>query len=241
MEFFQKPNLPDRPVKGVIIDCRADRETIESLEKRGIEPILSYQSDNLHPAICSHPDMTIAHLDGNRFICAPDAYGYYKSVLQNAEIIKGAVDIKPEYPHDVAYNITLLGGFTFMNTATEQPKVFGGGEIINVRQGYTKCSICIVNENAIITADKGIYKAARGKNVDALLISAGHIDLPDMNYGFIGGAAGLIAPDTLAVNGDISAHPDCEAITRFCADRGVKITPLKSGVIRDIGSILPIY
>ena len=162
-------------------------------------------------------------------------------MLTEAEITRGAVGIKPKYPNDIVYNITLLGGFAFMNTATEQEKIVKGGKIINVRQGYTKCSICIVNENAIITADTGIYRAARENNIDALLISPGNIDLHGMNYGFIGGAAGLIAPDTLSVNGDIAAHPDGERITRFCSDRGVKIIALKSGKIRDIGSILPIY
>ena len=241
MEFLKTPNLPDRPVKGVIIDCRANKETIESLKMLGIEPILSYQSENLYPSICSHPDMTITHLGGNKFICAPDSYDYYKCVLTEAEIIKGAVDITPEYPHDVTYNVTMLGGFTFMNASTEQAKVFDGGKIINVRQGYTKCSICIVSENAIITADTGIARAARENSIDALLISAGNIELPGMNYGFIGGATGLIAPDTLAVNGDISTHPDGEAIPQFCADYGVKIVQLRKGAICDIGSILPVY
>lgn len=241
MEFLQKPNLPDRQVKGVIIDSRADNETIESLKNLGIEPVLSYQSENMHTAICSHPDMTIMHMGKNKFICAPDAYEYYKSVLPNAQIIRGAVDIKPEYPHDVIYNITILGGFTFMNTATEQAKITNNGKIIEIRQGYTKCSICIVSENAIITADTGIAHAARENNIDALLISAGNIELTGMNYGFIGGSTGLIAPDTLAVNGDITTHPDGMAITEFCASHGVTIIPLKSGKIRDIGSILPIY
>ena len=241
MEFLQKPHLPDRPVKGVVIDCRADRETIESLKTLGIEPILSYCSENLNPAICSHPDMTIVHLGENRFICAPDAYDYYASVLPEAEVIKGEVDINPEYPHDVAYNITLLGDFAFMNTATEQIKVINNGKIINIRQGYTKCSICVVSEHAIITADTGIARAAQDNNIDVLQISPGNIELPGMNYGFIGGAAGLIAPDTLAVNGDITTHPDCNAIMRFCSERCVKIISLKSGKIRDIGSILPIY
>ena len=241
MGFLQRPNLPDRPVKGVIVDCRADTETIERLKNLGIEPVLSYCSKNLHPAICSHPDMTIIHVGGNRFICAPDAYNYYKSTLPQAEIIKGEVDIKPEYPYDVAYNITLLGDFTFMNDSTQQVKVVNNGKIVNIRQGYTKCSICIVSENAIITADTGIYRAARDNNIDALMISAGNIELPGMNYGFIGGSTGLIAPDTLAVNGDMAAHPDGEVITRFCASHDVKIVSLKKGKIRDIGSILPIY
>ena len=241
MEFLKMPNLPYRQVRGVIIDCRADEETIKSLNRLGIETVLSYRSDNLHPSVCAHPDMTITHLGGNRFICSPDSYDYYKSALPQAELIKGTIGLSSEYPHDVTYNITLLNGFVFMNTATEQVNVFNGGKIINVRQGYTKCSICVVAENAIITADTGIYKAARENGIDALLISAGHIELPGMNYGFIGGASGLIAPDTLAVNGDINTHPDGERITDFCKYHNVNIASLKRGAICDIGSILPIY
>ena len=241
MEFLKNPNLPDRPVKGVIIDCRADAETTEGLKKLGIEPILSYKSNRLRPAVCAHPDMTILHLGGNRFICAPDAYEYYKSALPEAEIIRSGTEIASEYPRDVTYNITLLGGFVFMNTRTEQRRIVTGKKIIDVRQGYTKCGICVAGENAVITSDGGIYAAARENGIDALLIAPGNIELPGMSCGFIGGASGLIAPDTLAVNGDITTHPDGGKIIGFCKKHGVAIVPLRSGALLDIGSILPVF
>ena len=46
-----------------------------------------------------------------------------------------------------------------------------GYEIINVKQGYAKCSICVVSDNAIITADKGIAKAAIQNRIDVLEIT----------------------------------------------------------------------
>ena len=62
-----------------------------------------------------------------------------------------------------------------------------------------------------------------------------------MSYGFIGGATGLIAPDMLAVNGDLKTHPDYNNIVDFCKNYHVDIISLKNGSIYDIGSILPIF
>ncbi len=239
--FFLKPNLPDRPAKGVIIDCRAGEEAVEKLRGLGVEPVPSFHSEKLAEAVCTHPDMTILHLGGDEFICAPDAADYYENVLHPARIKRGKAEQGLMYPEDIPYNIALLGELAFLNEKTAQAEIEHGRKTVHVRQGYVKCNVCVITENAVITSDTGIWRAARENGVDALLISAGHIELPGMNYGFIGGAAGLIAPDTLAVNGDISTHPDADKITAFCARHGVKITALRQGALIDIGSILPIF
>ena len=110
--------------------------------------------------------------------------------------------------------------------------------ILNVRQGYSKCSTAIVTGNAVITADTGIYKTSVDNGIDALKITSGNIKLRGMEYGFIGGATGLIAENVLGVNGNIHTHIDSDEIKTFCSKRNVEIVPLKDGILEDIGTII---
>ena len=112
--------------------------------------------------------------------------------------------------------------------------------IININQGYAKCNIAVIGKNALITSDKGIYTKALDKGLDALLIKSGFIELKGLSYGFIGGASGMIAPDILAVNGNINTHPDCKNMKAFCRNYGIYITSLNRGKLCDVGSIVPL-
>ena len=246
MNFFAIPHIPNKRSKSVIISCDAPKEAVIALKRLGIQTIPSYKSEKIHSAVAAHPDMTILHLGDNRFVCSPDSYEYYRSNIPEAEIIKGSVDLDLKYPNDISYNITILNDYVFLNAASNQIKIFKSysnskKKILNVNQGYTKCNICIVNSNAIITSDTGIHKTAIENKINSLLIEPEHIKLTGMNYGFIGGAAGLVAPDVLAVCGDINTHPNGGEIISYCAEYGVDVVSLKSGEIYDIGSILPVF
>jgi len=65
-----------------------------------------------------------------------------------------------------------------------------GLELIPVKQGYAKCSLCIVSENAVITADEGLAYTLCRAGLDVLKIIPGCIRLPGYGYGFIGGCGG---------------------------------------------------
>ena len=76
---------------------------------------------------------------------------------------------------------------------------------VNVSQGYAKCSTCVVGEDAIITYDRGIAKAADAAGMDVLVIEPGHVDLPGYDTGFIGGASGLVT--------DLRTHADHHGVS----------------------------
>lgn len=44
----------------------------------------------------------------------------------------------------------------------------------------------------------GIYKTLIKENFDVLLIPFGDIELPGLNYGFIGGVGGMISSNSMA-------------------------------------------
>ena len=76
--------------------------------------------------------------------------------------------------------------------------------------------------------------------MQALKIRDGFIELPGYNYGFIGGACGLISPYKLAFAGDVTRHPDYLAIKTFLHSQKVEAICLHDGNLFDIGGILPI-
>lgn len=241
MDFIEKPNLPDKQVKYVITDYRISKNSLITLEKLGIKTVLSCAVTALYDAVAGHPDMMIHHLGGNEFIAAPETYKYFSRVLPDASIKKGAKSLAEKYPGDIAYNAASIGDVLFCRADCTAPEILlAHKNILSVNQGYAKCSICIVSENAIITSDESIYKIAAANSIDALKIREGYIHLNGLPYGFIGGSTGLISKNMLAVNGNIKTHSDCDLIHSFCKQHGVDIISLNSGEIEDIGSIIPI-
>ena len=147
--------------------------------------------------------------------------------------------IGSKYPENIRYNAACTGKFFIHNLRHTDPGLMKAAENtvkINVSQGYTKCSVLIVDEDSIITSDEGIYKSCYGK-LNVLLINPGHIRLRGFPYGFIGGTSGRIG-DTVIFNGDITRHPDYEKIAAFIESRDLKIKYFTSSELEDIGSII---
>lgn len=108
-------------------------------------------------------------------------------------------------------------------------------ETVNVNQGYTRCSTLVVNEKAVITADKSIEKGMKNNGVEVLLISAGNIVLEGFDYGFIGGAS-FSDNNTIYFFGDITKHPDYNKIKEFTSKHNSIIEILcKTQPLTDIG------
>lgn len=230
--------------KIVIIDCRADDETVKSLSELNLTIIPTTKLDCVYDAIASHADIQIHYLGKDTFVCAPEVYDYYNNALpQGFTLIKGSKVLSATYPNDIAYNAAAVGNNLICNsrsTAIEILRVYSckGRSILSVNQGYAKCSTCVVGANAIITADTGIAEIAKSNGIDVLEITQGHIELKGMDYGFIGGATGLIEKNVLAFNGEVSTHLDGEIIKNFCKKHNVEIKELKNGSMTDIGSII---
>lgn len=229
MEFFEKPLVPDRTAKNIISSC----------DIGNIKPVLL---DSLDAKIRHHADLTICHLGGKRFVTAFNAFEYYKLRLPGANLICGATEVKSPYPFDAAYCAAVFSGFSVANEKITDRVLLeilkNEFTFINVKQGYAKCNICPVADNAVITEDEGIFKAL-SNYMDVLLIEKGHIALPGYDYGFIGGATGLTGDKTLYFNGDVSRHKDFEKIMMFLEKYSVKAI-FNDGELSDVGSVISI-
>ena len=132
------------------------------------------------------------------------------------------------------------------NTKTVSKRILEEAEkaslnIINVNQGYTKCSICVLTEKAIITDDESVYKSTQNFFDDVLLISKGSIRLETKDYGFIGGATGKLAKNIIAFNGRVDSHADHNIIIDILNKYSIVPLELISASLEDIGSIIPLY
>ena len=112
--------------------------------------------------------------------------------------------------------------------------------LIDVSQGYSKCNICIVSDNAAITSDCGVYNALNSNGVDTLLIKERNIDIFGWDYGFIGGASGKIDVSTLVFCGDVLGHPDGDKIISFCDKYNVSCISLSKKRLFDLGSVIAV-
>lgn len=247
MKFIKTSFIPNSKLLIALVDKRITLNMEKSLKNIGIDVIKTCECTNTYNAIKFHPDINVCKLNDNNIVVAPNVYDYYVDVLNkyNFNVIKGDSYIEKKYPYNIAYNIALFGNYAVHNFRYTDKKILdfierNNIQKIDVKQGYSKCSICIVDENSIITSDEGIFKSCSSYGIDCLFIQKGYIDLFDMDYGFIGGCSGLISNDTLAFYGNLSNHPNYNDIINFIHSKNMNIICLGDENLLDLGSIIPI-
>lgn len=248
MNFVKIPNLPQGPVKLAAIDGRINREIETGFSKLGIRLIKMKRHPGVYEAISFHPDIMLHHVGDESIVYAP---GTDRDVLASLssfgfKLIRGETELASAYPCDIAYNVARIGNFAFHNFKYTDPilkreLVRADVELVQVKQGYAKCSISVVDEKSIITGDPGIAKAAGINGMEVLLIGADKgILLPSLDRGFIGGSSGLIDKDLWALSGDLQKLESNHEICKFLSQRGIKEISLSDGPVVDIGSIMPL-
>lgn len=244
MNYLKTPNLPKSDVTKVIASGEISADSEYTLNSYGIEVIKTKAHTKLYNAVKFHPDMQLYHLGGNCIVCDEEALET-ASIISPLENICSGKDIGEKYPYDICYNAARVGQFLICNKQYTDKNIIldaenKGLEIINVKQGYAKCNLCIISENAVITSDVGIKTAIGNYPIDVLLVEDNSVLLKDFSHGFIGGATGKISQDKLAINGNIKYHKYSREIIDFAKKHNVEIVSLNNGYIEDIGSILPI-
>lgn len=233
--------------ENAIIDYRLPKETVKNIEDLGFRLFKTTICNDVDIPINGHPDMQVFYLGNEKLIVSPNVYDYYAKIFakENIEIIKGKTVLTKDYPHNIAYNSALIGKNLFCYKKYTDETILGFAEqnkinIIDVKQGYSNCSICKVSENEIITNDISIYNSAKANNIDVLLIGDKEIFLDGYNNGFIGGCCGKIDDNTLMFYGDITKHSDYSEIFDFCSLYKVKIKTISKDRLTDYGGFIKI-
>lgn len=246
--FVELANLP-KEASALIIGEKYAEILQNPLKNLGIDLLLVPNNPFVDSRLSGHADISVFHAGGERIYLA----GYLKGTEFERELLGlGAELIYPDavqsatYPQDAQFNACAVGKRLIYAPKVTEKTIADyftneqGTNLTPIRQGYVKCSVCVVDENSIITADQGIAKAAKHNGFNVLRITPGFIDLPGFAYGFIGGSAFRLSEHIMAFTGLLDGHPDKAGILEFIRSRGLHPVFLTKNRIFDIGSALPI-
>ncbi len=191
-----------------------------------------------------HADMQILPINNDIFIL--NECSDLKSILSDKNLTSCGHSAGNKYPDNVLLNFLYLNGKLYgkesaIDSALQKYCNDNHIEIINVNQGYARCSTLVINEDATVTSDRSIEKALKNNGVEVLLISAGNIVLEGYDYGFIGGASGKLDDNTVVFFGNVKNHPDYFKIKNFCNKYNTNIKIISEEIpLTDIGGIVKV-
>ena len=141
-----------------------------------------------------------------------------------------------KYPEDVPYNVCQIGNKIIGSKYTDKsikPDII-------VKQGYTKCSIAVTDDNSCITTDKNIEEVLQKNGIDALYIEENNIKLLKRDgtestmRGFIGGAT-LVFDNKFVLFGDINKLEYKDEIIKHINKYGLELVSFDGLDVYDYG------
>ena len=234
--------------KYIIFGEKYADELEEPIKKAGFIPFFLPDNPDVDKRLSGHADLSVFFDGEKRIYAAPflkNSNAVFRLEGLGYSVIFPDIVQNPVYPQDAPLNIRLFGGRCIYSEKVSCREIAAalsarGTSMISVRQGYCACSVCALDDNAVITADPGIHSAAKARGIDSLLIRAGHIALEGFDYGFIGGAAFRISERVIAFTGRLDLHPDKEEILAFLKKYRISPAFLTDKPIFDIGSAIPL-
>lgn len=245
MKLIHTPNLPKADVSLVAVSA-AYPGVLLKLKDMGIKVIPIGPRKSLPAPVQSHADILCHPLGDCRIVVAKGEETLISRLKRYGfQVTESKSNVAGPYPNDSALNAARVGGSLIANPEfldrTILDDCFSNGiRIVEVRQGYAKCSTAVVDEESIMTSDDGIEAAAVKAGINVLKIHPGSIQLPGYSYGFIGGACGLIGRKKMAFAGNPSGHPDFYKMQKFFNCRKIEIIALSAGPLLDIGGMIPL-
>ncbi len=230
-----------------LVDERLGAAEERALMLGGATVIRLPRARGLSEAVASHPDMLLFYNAGH-IITSADWFEESPYALTDVyEAVRGiritcTSDVHgASYPSDAIFNALVSGKYIFYkeDTVCEAIKKHALQNKLTpvpVKQGYPACT-ALAFGGAMITADRGMAKAAEGVGIRVTLIENGDVLLPPHEYGFIGGCAGVYR-DNVYFIGNIERHRDFRRIDEAIRAEGYTPVSLSDGPLRDLGRII---
>ncbi len=243
--FIVNPNLPASKVKSILLG-----ENNQSISNyfcsNGIESIELKKNPLLDAETNNHADMLCSYCGNGHFILSQNDSAAEELVNKYNAVVFVQEGIMSPYPSDIALNACFLNEYllcresslsVLLKSYCNDHKI----EIINTKQGYSRCSVCLVNERSAITEDVGIACLLKKYQFDVLLLNRGGVYLSDKHCGFIGGCSGLVDKNVLFFNGDVKSHPQYADIKDFLNIRNIDIICSENPRLTDFGGFIPFF
>lgn len=222
----------------VLVAENFPEKAAEKLKKYG-EVIRTKANKNVLKGLDTHPDILVHPLSSGDLVVYRDNIEYYKEIFKDKNVIPSSSKLSAKYPGDIHLNAFAFKNFFIHNLKHTDQAILDyyknhGYELVNIKQGYAKCS-CLVTHDFVITSDGGIYESLRDF-IPIHKIDHKQIKLQNFNYGFIGGATGVLGKK-IFFTGDFSHHSSHEEILKIISKYDYEIEILSKDPIEDYGSI----
>ena len=208
-------------------------------------------SDILYPEISSHPDIFCCKIK-DKVIIEEKMYEKINGKIHDkSNIVVSKQKLEKKYPYDVIYNICQIGKnviHNFKYTNKEALNLIDKCNLnkINIKQGYSNCSIAVIDENSVIVSNEKIANILSENKIDVLNINW-NLDIKLLNCkgtysnmtGFIGGAISRL-DDYVIVFGDLEKIDKNNIIRSYITKKGLEIIDFKGLDVIDYGGIIEI-
>ncbi len=236
----------------ILIDSRMRNVEKNMLKYLGYKLVEIERSNNVYAEISSHVDIFTTKI-GDTLIVEKSKYDDLVFMLKDTEynIESGKEEVGLNYPEDIKYNVCMVGNYAIHNFKYTDKQVLkrlkeSEYELINVDQGYTNCSIAVIDDRSVITTDKKIAEKLIANNLSVLLLDY----IPDIklkdeygNYsnmtGFIGGAIGKV-DNNIIIFGDLDKIDRDNKIRDFIESRHLKVIDFDGLDVIDYGGIVEV-
>ncbi len=235
--------------KYFLIDERIRKEEYDLLSKYG-HVITIQKNNNLYEEISSHTDILCTKVL-NTLIVDKSNYDNLKNSIKNNDIkiVCGKTDLKEKYPYDICYNVCILNNIAIHNfkyTDKIVKTIIDKNDIkkISVKQGYTKCSIAVIDDTSVITTDKKIKEKLEDFNIDVLYLDY----IPDIKLynnnsystmnGFVGGTISILDENNVVIFGDLNKIDKNDKIKKFILSKNKNIIDFKNLDVVDYGGMI---
>lgn len=239
--FIKNPFLPEKEVKVCIVSCDAE-DIIKSLENRGISVLRVKRSEKLPEPISSHADLQVLPLGDNLIAINEEQEELIYELLHLGFEIIPVTGFSSEYPYDCVLNHLIIKNHLFGNKKAIASNIISlnSFEIINVRQGYTKCSSILFDTDTVITDDISIYRTIKKYIRQAFIVEQNEVILQGYDHGFIGGTCGKLNKSLICFAGKIPETAFGNSLKSLLNSLAIDYIQVGEDKLRDIGGIIPI-
>lgn len=235
--------------KYVVIDSKMRDVEKNKIKSLGYELLELQKNANLYEEISSHVDIFCTKIK-DKIILEKNTYMNLKSKIDSDNILIGQAKLSFKYPFDIPFNICNVGNFVIHNFKYTDKTILNvieklDIEKINISQGYSNCSIAVINDNSVIVTDKKISDTLKKYGLDVLYLDY----IPDIKLlnngvyskmsGFIGGAISRIG-NNIIVFGDLNKIDKLGKIRKFILSKNLNIIDFKDLDVIDYGGILEV-
>lgn len=244
----------------VLLSHNTPDAIVTSLYSHGFEALKMPSLADMAPPVSSHPDMLLFCGFGKLFVRKKhlenfDFAASVEEILKKFPTLElsATSDLPSEtYPDDIAFNCLhiknrgIFGKADYLSGAVKRAATENMLPVIDVSQGYTKCSSLLVDggdvgiggEDAlVITSDPSINRSLSQLGINTLKLAPGNISLPGYDTGFIGGAS-FYYNNTIYFLGDLKKYPECDIILKTAEEKGKSVVSLSDEMLFDAGCLL---